>query len=731
MNDSMDLEAVSTMADNIPMSTADPLGFHVTNEQFLGVDFSFLPVSHASSKKIEPLPFSLFGDPMPSVVTHLQNSSPSGLIDSDDDFGDFKSVPADGFLVVDESSSVFPEVSAVNSTQELQNSFDGFQFLSASSKEQSSTVPVDLFGHFSATVESSSIPSDKPRSDFEAVTVKSLEISSDDDWGDFVEHSTSAVRDNSQAFEWFDTTQHNVEEILPPKVISGIQNGELEDFGTWANASSTDTPKLEAQALEAQALEDKVTKFRFDDFGFFGGGNTPSMEGKKSFLPEGFHASGFSNASNDVIAQTKTPVLQRTFSGQKTSHNRKGSLIEITSTPIPLSLFGEEELEIENQREELADPVSRHFQGHSRSKALSSGSLPSGGGNFSDLIASLYTESQPESHTKDAINMNYGDPKEIKNYVDKIKTGRTLFDNVDDSDGLSANNSSTDQSIKGAESSSLEECLFDLKLCLRPPSELDFLQEANDAAVDASDQDQTNSIKKEAEAKSDMAVAAQLDSQEATRLTLLGSASTDDQYSFVKAWAAILAVCASELEHASNVWKQAQDADAHLALLADLKGKRYFAAIGQIYVVALILATASNFYKPWLAAAAKEGESLKESLERCKAAWLQTDLKEAVRFALCGLEGLLPSSLVPWKGIEGFATIAHRAYIQAANVSSPSHSICGLSLLPFLPFSYTGLPSVQWSGSSYLLPLANMWANCVSHEPLTLPSIQLKEVVIG
>lgn len=713
MTDRMNLEAVFTMTDNIPMSTPDPLGFHVTNEQFLGVDFSFSPVSHASSKKIEPLPFSFFGDPMPSVVTHLQNSSPSGLIDSDDDFGDFKSVPADGFLAVDESSNVFPDVSAVNSTQELQGSLDVFQFLSASSKEQSSTAPMDLFGHFSARVESSLIPSDKARSDFEAATVKSLEISSDDDWGDFVEHSTSAVRDSSQAFEWFDTTQHNIEEILPPKVISGTANGELEDFGTWANASSTDIPKLEAQAA----------KFRFDDFGYFGGGESPSMEGKKSFLPERFDARGFSIPSNDVISQTKTPVLQQTFSEQKMSHKRKGSLIEITSTPIPLSLFGDEELEIENPREELADPVSRHFQGHSRSKALSSGSLPSGGGNFSDLIASLYTESQLESHTNDAISMNYGDPKEIKDYVDKVKTGRTLFDNVDDSDGLSANNSSTDQSIKGAESSSLEECLFDLKLCLRPFSDLDFLQEANDAEVDASDHDQTNSIKKEAEVE--------LDSQEATRLTLLGSASTGDQYSFVKAWAAILAVCASELEHASNVWKQAQDADAHLDLLADLKGKRYFAAIGQIYVVALILATASNFYKPWLAVAAKEGEGLKESLERCKAAWLQTDLKEAVRFALCGLEGLLPSSLVPWKGIVGFATIAHRAYIQAANVSSPSHSVCGLSLLPFLPFSYTGLPSVQWSGSSYLLPLANMWANCVSHEPLTLPSLQLKEIVIG
>lgn len=64
----------------------------------------------------------------------------------------------------------------------------------------------------------------------------------------------------------------------------------------------------------------------------------------------------------------------------------------------------------------------------------------------------------------------------------------------------------------------------------------------------------------------------ELQLQEATTSVLLDSTSMADRCTFVKAWASMLAVCASELELALNIWKQAQNADVLLDLLADLQG---------------------------------------------------------------------------------------------------------------------------------------------------------------
>jgi hypothetical protein len=59
---------------------------------------------------------------------------------------------------------------------------------------------------------------------------------------------------------------------------------------------------------------------------------------------------------------------------------------------------------------------------------------------------------------------------------------------------------------------------------------------------------------------------------EATSASLLHSASLDDQNSYIKAWASVLAVCASELQHALDVWNQAQKEGVQQDLLANLEG---------------------------------------------------------------------------------------------------------------------------------------------------------------
>eukprot|EP00250_Pteridium_aquilinum_P012087 c20502_g1_i1 orf=208-2220(+) len=667
----MDLDAVFTMAENVSRPITDPLGFHVTNEQFLSVDFSFMPEAHASVNRTDPLGFSLFDRPVSLGTTNAQLSN---VIDSDDDFGDFTSVPADALHATDALPNAAPLVFPVNTTPELDvgGSLDMFGFHTTSSHSQMNPAQEDLFGHLSATIEN---PADKAGIELAVSPVKPSESNSDDDWGDFVEHSTATIWDNTQAFDWFDTTQQNVRHSVPTESVTSNAN---DSFGFWTEPSK----------VGVQHSEQKVTKFTFDDLGAFAGRNV--SEGSKTLMPQSRDAEGFAFSDNMMAAQQKTSALQRTLSG----HGRKGTSNEVNSAPIPLSLFGENELEDENSKTELADPVTRSFQGHSRSRALSTGSLPSGGKNLSDIIATLYTESQPDSQSRPLSIMTSVDLNEIESSVNKVNSSKDVFVMAIGTDEVSDNNTYGYQGSAGAGSSSLEECMFGLTLDLKHASDL------------GSSKGNINTC-----------TGAEFKSQEPTTFALLGSTSLADQCTFVKAWASILAVCAAELELALSVWKQAQNADVHLGLLADLQGKRYFAAIGQVYVVALTLATASNFYKPWLRTASKEAESLLADLARCKAVWLQTDLKEGVRLALDGLEGSVPSSVLLWKGIEGFAAAALEAYLQAGNASV--HSVCRMSLLPIAPFNDAGLPPVQWSGSNYLLPLANMWVNRVSHEPLS------------
>ena len=149
----------------------------------------------------------------------------------------------------------------------------------------------------------------------------------------------------------------------------------------------------------------------------------------------------------------KTSELQRTLSENLTREVRIGSLLE-TSAPIPLSLFGEEEPEVEDCKDELLQPVTQHFQGRSRRKSLSIASLPSGDGvNFSEMIASLYPVGGPESFENNVFQMNNEDKEHEPNA--EMKGKKSVLDGVEDN---------CNSSEGGFPSSCLEEDLFDLNL---------------------------------------------------------------------------------------------------------------------------------------------------------------------------------------------------------------------------------------------------------------------------
>lgn len=496
-------------------------------------------------------------------------------MDSDDDFGDFTFVPA-----------------YVNSAP--------LQFSSQLDVGTSFNTPA---------VESQCVS-----------TIRPMESNSDDDWGDFVEHSSLAVCDNSQALDWFAIS-------FPSQVNVSLSSTDRKDHVEDAERKTDD--------LEFSALNLKGSKEVHD-------------------------ATVGSCLSNNEMAlgSGKMETYERTV------------LKEMNSLPIPLSLFGDSELETCNSKTDLVDSARSLFQeGHTRNTGARNSE------DLSNLIANLYTEARSLPNTKKSQNVSLN---EIDNSMSKEEG---CFGYHGSPAGGSCN---------------LEKSMLALNL---------GLQNAFDTSL----------------SKGDVCTTAAGIELEATTSHPLDSISMVDQCAFVEAWASMLAVCASELELALEIWKQAQCADVHLALLTDLQGKQYFAAIGQIYVVVLVLAATSNVYKPWLQVATKKGESLQTDLERCRAVWLETNLKEGVQLALDGLEGLMPTSvMVPWKGVEQFSSVALEACVQAASARASLHSMCNICLLPMAPFRYSGLHPVEWSGSSYLLPLANLWANCISQKP---PSI--------
>ncbi|KAI5083141.1 hypothetical protein GOP47_0002884 [Adiantum capillus-veneris] len=533
-------------------------------------------------------------------------------MDSDDDFGDFTFVAAE----VKDVPVPF-EFPVMNTSNELDV---GTSFNSPKA-------------HLSAIAGTTSS------------TIKPVESNSDDDWGDFVEHSSSEGWDKTLTFDWFTTTPHGAGQNPPSEAFTAANNPSSDwKDGFWIGPSE----------VQVQHTEQKTDDLGFAELHFSTGTGTSNLKGSGASL----HATGVN--SND-IAQQATFVADTPVSEQEIEIPGRSVSREINS-PIPLSLFGDTELEAENGETQLLDPAPSRFQGHT-GKVVGTSSLSSSSKELSNLIANLYAEAQPLSNAQNTNNVPLNELENSMGY----------------------------QSSAAGASYDLEKSMLTLNLGLEYASE-------------------TGSSKGD----SGIPAGAALQLEEATTSFRLDSLSEADRFSFVEAWASILAVCASELELALDIWKQARVAGVHLALLADLQGKRYFAAIGQIYIVALILAATSNVYKAWLQVATKKGESLCADLERCKAVWLETDLKEGVRLALDGLEGFIPTSVVSWKGIERFSGVALEAYLQAASTSDDS--ICEICLLPMASFSCTGLHLIEWSGSNYLLPLANLWANCISQE---------------
>lgn len=208
---------------------------------------------------------------------------------------------------------------------------------------------------------------------------------------------------------------------------------------------------------------------------------------------------------------------------------------------------------------------------------------------------------------------------------------------------------------------------------------------------------------------------------------ILISTSVKDQSAYLNVWATMISVCATELEHGFNVWSRALDANVNMDILTHPQGKSYFASLIEVFRVSEILRSSVKLYRPWMLLNPDQEKYISLNLTNCMVTWIESGLKEAVCNSLANYNVENPLSSTALKNIDDILKgVESMEQIHLANAlfssARENQQVCTLSLLPANIFE--GFKIADWSGQYYFLPLANLWANCVSCEPPQLPIIE-------
>ncbi|GLJ44381.1 hypothetical protein SUGI_0930310 [Cryptomeria japonica] len=209
---------------------------------------------------------------------------------------------------------------------------------------------------------------------------------------------------------------------------------------------------------------------------------------------------------------------------------------------------------------------------------------------------------------------------------------------------------------------------------------------------------------------------------------LLVSTSVEYQRSYLNVWATITSACVTELQHGLEVWNRASDANVHMHILSHPQGKSYFASLLEIFKVSEILRASMKLFTPWILLNPDQTKHISRNLKDCMVAWAGYGSKEAIEQAFHSDDGTNQVTSTNWKGgeeimntVESMEKLCPGDALYNANQAS--QSVCRLSLLPTKVFD--GIKVVDWSGQSYFLPVANLWANCVSCKPPYLPLVKV------
>lgn len=212
-------------------------------------------------------------------------------------------------------------------------------------------------------------------------------------------------------------------------------------------------------------------------------------------------------------------------------------------------------------------------------------------------------------------------------------------------------------------------------------------------------------------------------------MLLLVSTSVEYQSSYLNVWATITSACVTELQHGLKVWDQASDANVHMHILSHSQGKSYFASLSEIFKVSEIFRASTKLFKPWMLLNPDQTKHISHDLKDCMNAWAGCGLKKAIEQAFHRDDSTDLISSTTWKAVEEIVnTVESMEKLCPGdalyNLNQASQSVCRLSLLPTKVFD--GIKVADWSGQIYFLPVANLWANCVTCKPPNLPVIDFR-----
>ncbi|XP_020582650.1 uncharacterized protein LOC110026148 isoform X2 [Phalaenopsis equestris] len=203
-------------------------------------------------------------------------------------------------------------------------------------------------------------------------------------------------------------------------------------------------------------------------------------------------------------------------------------------------------------------------------------------------------------------------------------------------------------------------------------------------------------------------------------LQILRSTSRAQQLFYINAWSKLASACAEELQLGAKIWTESLNGNIAKQILK--KGHKYFLALGEVYRVSKFLKATKKFYRPWLLSNLEYSTEMVSSLEKSKEAWINSGLEEALQSISSNMDHDDNGLAKPLLESINFIDKVDEPKFQDT-VFQPENGFCKFSLLPLdkLP----GIKTVVWNGNCYIAKIANFWANRISPDPPSLPSIML------
>ncbi|GAB4855533.1 hypothetical protein Ancab_024153 [Ancistrocladus abbreviatus] len=514
-------------------------------------------------------------------------------------------------------------------------------------------------------------------------------VNDSDDFGEFGDYVEAPV----------ETVSHQEEPVIAP-----------------GNATETHLPNVQEQMAAPEGSTEVHLPSGIDE------NNGTKLENHKGALPLSLFSDGIleSDDHQDVYVTA--------------SNTSNGISTQVSSIPIHdliSNLYGQAQHNSQTQHSLSVDCDKKltEFGPHSPKTENGNGDFDDGSWEFKDAFSEITVKEQSSIPRLGAVAQHLSaESSDLQVYVDLYTKLRdelcllvsSLLDDVKSSDSMTGENGKTvalDNEIQEAYkvlqyTEVYLDKQFPRKSCLN-----EILEVLHGPAFQVVDLEYHLARRLQL-AEKDWRAAIELLKHAQSMLKILTLGSAKDQSACVSTWSRIIMVCAQELRHGALIWKLALDKNVQSQILYDLRGQRYFQALGEIYGVVEILRTSAKLYKPWILITVADPISIFPLLDECSNLWSDSGLEEALK----SLSNMADSGC----GESAQILLESIKYVHDIDVPSmhdfdltQQRPFCQLSLLPaeIVP----GLKMALWNEEYHFLKLANLWVNLISCEPPQLP----------